>query len=73
MSTSFKNLTADEKEAIMASRAEPGRVVECGMAKWQIGFADGKTCTMLSPDCRTVEAAYAAAVEKFGAKVLWVK
>lgn len=73
MAGEFKHLTADEKEAIMAARSETSRVIDTGMAKWEITFTDGKRCTMLSSDCRTVEAAYSAAVEKFGAKIKCVK
>ena len=73
MASKAPNLTADEKEQIMAARAETSRVHDSGMSKWDIKFKDGKSCTMLSTECRTVEAATEAAREKFGDKVLCVK
>ena len=64
----YTTLTADQKEAIMASRTDQGRVVE-GMAKWEIHFTSGKSCTMLSDQCHNQEAAFLAAVERFGPQV----
>ena len=64
----YTTLTADEKEAIMASRADQGRVVT-GMAKWEIHFTDGNTCTMLSDQCRNSQEAMQAAIERFGHRV----
>lgn len=66
-------LTPEQAEAIMAARAEPGRVMDSGMSKWEINFIDGKHCTMLSSDCRTKEAALLAAIERFGGKVKCVQ
>jgi len=69
MAAQYTTLTADQKEAIMASRTDQGRVVT-GMAKWDIYFRDGKKCTMLSDQCKDREAAFLAAVERFGDRVL---
>ena len=46
----------------------PGRVVT-GMAKWEIHFTDGNTCTMLSDQCRNTQEAMQAAIERFGHRV----
>ena len=46
----------------------PGRVVT-GMAKWEIHFTDGNTCTMLSDQCRNTQEAMQAAIERFGPRV----
>lgn len=46
----------------------PGRVVT-GMAKWEIHFTDGNTCTMLSDQCRNSQEAMQAAIERFGHRV----
>ena len=45
-----------------------GRVVT-GMAKWEIHFTDGNTCTMLSDQCRNTQEAMQAAIERFGHRV----
>lgn len=45
-----------------------GRVVT-GMAKWEIHFTDGNTCTMLSDQCRNTQEAMQAAIERFGPRV----
>ena len=45
-----------------------GRVVT-GMAKWEIHFTDGNTCTMLSDQCRDTQEAMQAAIERFGNRV----
>lgn len=50
----------------------PGRVVT-GMAKWEIHFTDGNTCTMLSDQCRNHQEAMQAAIERFGPRVESVK
>ena len=46
----------------------PVRVVT-GMAKWEIHFTDGNTCTMLSDQCRNTQEAMQAAIERFGHRV----
>ena len=61
-------LTSDQREALsiaeQSNRSQPE-----GMAKWEIAFNDGKTCTMLSDQCRDRVAAFLASVERFGAQV----
>lgn len=57
-----------EVEASAASLPTPGRVVT-GMAKWEIHFTDGNTCTMLSDQCRNTQEAMQAAIERFGHRV----
>lgn len=67
------SLTPEQKQQIMDARAEKPDPIHEGMAKWEITFSDGKTCTMLSSECETAEQAFEAAVEKFGVKILCVK
>lgn len=72
MAAIYTTLTADQKEAIMASRTDQGRVVD-GMVKWEVHFTDGKKCTMLSDQCHSREEALLGAIERFGHKVRDVK
>ena len=66
-------LTPEQKQKIMDERSEKPDSHHEGMAKWEISFKDGKTCTMLSAECKTPEQAFEAAKEKFGDKILCVK
>ena len=49
-----------------------GRVVT-GMAKWEITFTDGNSCTMLSDQCSNEQEAMQAALERFGPRVKTVR
>lgn len=61
-------LTPDQIATLTAMQKQPAREVT-GMAKWEIQFTSGKTCTMLSDQCHDQEAAFLAAVERFGPQV----
>ncbi|MCZ4061275.1 hypothetical protein O3W44_22350 [Pantoea sp. LMR881] len=62
-------LTAKQQEAINATRRDKGADMT-GMLKWNVSFACGKGCTMLSDQCVNREEAIYAAVERFGSKVI---
>lgn len=72
MAAVYTTLNADQKEAIMTARNDQTKEI-VGMAKFEVYFMDGKHCTMLSDQCKSVDDALDAAIERFGSKVKCVK
>lgn len=67
MATSYI-LKPEQQQALAAAQQDTRRQTD-GMAKWEIHFTDGNTCTMLSDQCRNTQEAMQAAIERFGHRV----